>query len=65
MIETKPDQWLLLISPLESTTNNWEVLVFNSEEVARQEAAARDLTKTHYFLPVTELVSLLEKEFGD
>lgn len=54
-------EWILLISPLESQTNEWLLLKFNSVSAVKDEIKKRDLTKSHYIFPVDDLPGILEK----
>ncbi len=57
--------WILLISPYESSTNQWEAIVFATEAEAIQVAKQRDLTKEHYIAPVSSVVELFQQMWAD
>lgn len=62
--------WILLISPFESSTNEWEAVVLPSEAACDDEALRRDITKDHFMISAHQLANVLidlqsENEEGD
>jgi len=57
----KNNQWLLLISPWESITDNWEVKLFNTEEELLDYKSRHDYTKEHYWMTAKDFSELCQK----
>lgn len=56
-------QTVLLISPYESSCNEWEVIVFESEEECQKYIDNSDLTKEHYYASAEDLAEILRNLF--
>ncbi len=56
-------KWILLISPEETQSCEWESREFSNKEEALDYMHNHDLTKEHWMLSIPDMVSLLRKNY--